>query len=419
MGKMWKKFWQWLQGLLRRGRSHKRRVPHKQQENVPYRKNRPLLYQNYEFLFLRLLEGVAGGWQEQQVWQFLAEWENRTTEADWIAWLHSFGERTLYSQSPNVELGRRMLLLSQIGCGELGRVAGEFGEELLRRYSQIQEVSNSQDAAPPSMAETPPEPEDTPPEPVSETPSGIEANAPSDRPEQKPDAIAPDPVYETIIKPDEIAPLPLYIKDRKVRQRCQAQPDSLDGVLAMLQNNSGMVKQLALQISIQTTNPQVILRELEVRAWMQEALRYEKAGKFSRAIACCDRVLALKADYQIGWAMRGDALFKLKRYELAVASYNKATELKPDDWEAWYNQAMGLFKLSRHAEAVDSFQQSLEIKPDFAPAWKNLAIALFNLKLYSEAIASCEEALKIQPQDQVAISCMQKSRAALRHQDDV
>lgn len=416
---MWKKFWQWLQGLLRRllGRSHKRKVPHKQQENV-----RPLLYHNYEFLFLRLLEGVAGGWQEQQVWQFLAEWENRTTEADWIAWLHSFGERTLSSKSPNVELGRQMVLLSQVGCGELGRVAGEFGEELLRRYPQIQAVSNTQDAAPPSMAETPPEPEDNPPEPVSETPPGIEAIAPPDRPEPKPEAIAPETVSETIIKPEAIAPNVTPVQKRQksnAKIKSQAQPDSLDGVLAMLQNNYGMVKQLARQMDIQTTNPQVILRELEVRAWMQEALRYQQAGKFSRAIACCDRALALKADYQIGWAMRGDALFKLKRYELAVASYNKATELKPDDWEAWYNQAMALFKLSRHAEAVDSFQQSLEIKPDFAPAWKNLAIALFNLKLYSEAIASCEEALKIQPQDRVAISCMQKYRAALRHQDDV
>ena len=391
MGKMWKKFWQWLRGLLRRllGRSPQRKVPDKQQENVL-----PLLYQNYEFLFLRLLEGVAGGWQEQQVWQFLAEWENRTTEADWIAWLHSFGERTLSSKSPNVELGQQMVLLSQVGCGELGRVAGEFGEELLRRYPQIQAVSNTQDAAPPSMAETPPEPEDNPPEPVPENSPGIEAIAPNVTSVQK-------------------------RQKSNAKIKSQAQPDSLDGVLAMLQNNSGMVKQLARQMGIQTTNPQVILRELEVRAWMQEALRYQQAGKFSRAIACCDRALALKADYQIGWAMRGDALFKLKRYELAVASYNKATELKPDDWEAWYNQAMALFKLSRHAEAVDSFQQSLEIKPDFAPAWKNLAIALFNLKLYSEAIASCEEALKIEPQDEVAISCMENSRAALRHQDDV
>ncbi|MBC6479165.1 MAG: tetratricopeptide repeat protein [Hormoscilla sp. GM7CHS1pb] len=386
---MWKKFWQWLQGLLRRllGRSPQRKVPNKQQENV-----RPLLYQNYEFLFLRLLEGVAGGWQEQQVWQFLAEWENRTTEADWIAWLHSFGERTLSSKSPNVELGRQMVLLSQVGCGELGRVAGEFGEELLRRYPQIQAVSNTQDAAPPSMAETPPEPEDNPPEPVPETPPGIEAIAPNVTPVQK-------------------------RQKSNAKIKSQAQPDSLDEVLAMLQNNSGMVKQLARQMGIQTTNPQVILRELEVRAWMQEALRYQQAGTFSRAIACCDRALALKADYQNGWAMRGDALFKLKRYELAVASYNKATELKPDDWEAWYNQAMALFKLSRHAEAVDSFQRSLKLKPDFAPAWKNLAIALFNLKLYSEAIASCEEALKIQPQDRVAVSCMQKYRAALRHQE--
>lgn len=389
MGKMWKKFWLWLRGLLRRllGRSRQRKVPDKQQENVL-----PLLYQNYEFLFLRLLDGVAGGWQEQQVLEFLAAWENRTTEADWIAWLHSFGERTLSSTSPNVELGRRMLLLSQVGCGELGRVAGEFGEELLRRYSQIQEVSNSQDAiAPTPLSETTPKPENIPPASVS----------------------------ETIIKPEAIAPTPPPLQKSNPPVKGKGQPESLEGVLAMLQDNASMVKQLARQMGMQTTNPQVILRELEVRAWIQEGLKYQQAEHFSRAIACCDRALSLKPDYQIAWAMRGDGLFKLKRYELAVASYKKATELKPDDWEAWYNQGMALFELSRHAEAVASFQQSLKFKPDFAPGWKNLAIALFNLKLYSEAIASCDRALKIQPQDEVAITCMENSRVALRHQDDV
>ena len=415
MGKMWKKFWQWLQGWLGwfKGRSPTRKVSHKQQENV-----RPLLYQNYEFLFLRLLEGVAGGWQEQQVLEFLAEWENRTTEADWIAWLHSFGERTLSSKSPNVELGRRMLLLSKVACGELGRVAGEFGEELLRRSSQIQhqEVSKTQEAIAPY--------------PVSET-------------TRKQDANAPDPVSETIIKKEAIAPKPPPLArtlkgpatetkqchcDRSAATACGGyyksemiprSLDSLEGVLAMLKNNHSMVKQLAQQMGMQTTKPQVILRELEARAWMQEGFKYHNAENLSRAIECCDLALSLKADYQIAWAMRGDALFKLERYELAVVSYNKATEIKPDDGFAWYNQAMALFKMSRHAEAVESFQQSLKIKPDFAQAWKNLAIALFNLKLYPEAIASCEEALKIQPQDEVAISCLENSRAALRAIDDV
>ncbi|MGK7904005.1 MAG: tetratricopeptide repeat protein [Hormoscilla sp.] len=399
---MWKNFWQWLQGLLRRllGRSPQRKVPHKQQENV-----QPLFYQNYEFLFLRLLDGVAGGWQEQQALQFLAAWENRTTEADWIAWLHSFGERTLSSTYPNVELGRRMLLLSKVGCGELGRVAGEFGEELLRRSSQIQDlkVSNTREAiALPTVIENTPEPEDNVPELVPETP---------------PEAIYPPDIRE--LKAEAIAATRPPVQKSNAPVKGQGQPDSLEGVLAMLQNNSGMVKQLARQMGMQTRNPQVILTELEARAWIKEGLKYQNVGDLSRAIACCDRALSLKPDYHICWAMRGDALFKLKRYKLAVTSYKKATELKPDDWEAWYNQAMALFKLSRHAEAVASFQQSLKLKPNFAPAWKNLAIALFNLKLYSEAIASCERALKIQPQDQVAINCMENYRAALRQQDDV
>jgi len=416
MGKMWKKFWQWLRGLLGRllGRSPQRKVPDKQQENV-----QPLLYQNYEFLFLQLLDGVAGGWQAQQVLHFLAAWEHRTTEADWIAWLHSFGERTLSSTSPNLELGRRMLLLSQVGCGELGRVAGEFAEELLARSPPIQdpEVSHTpEDIAPDPVSETPPEPEDNVSEFVHQLPPELEAISP---PEQKLETIAPETVSETNIIKEAIAPTTPPVQKSNAPVKSQGEPDSLEGVLAMLQNNYGMVKQLARQMGMQTTNPQVILRELEVRAWIQEGLKYQQAENFSRAIACCDRALSLKPDYQIGWAMRGDGLFKLKRYELAVASYNKATELKPDDWEAWYNQAMALFELSRHAEAIASFQRSLKLKPDFAPAWKNLAIALFNLKLYSEAIASCEEALKIDPQDQVAITCIENSRAALRDQDDV
>lgn len=135
--RIWQRLVQFLQRLFGRGRSARSK------SSAPAAKQlqtlKPLDNSDYEFLFMQLLEGVAHGWQQHRILKFFADLEGRATEASWVEWLRGFGERLLASAAPNQELAIRMLTLEQIGCGEIGEMAGIIGSELLQRQQAPQQ----------------------------------------------------------------------------------------------------------------------------------------------------------------------------------------------------------------------------------------------------------------------------------------
>ena len=122
---MIKRLWRWFnnfwQGLFGRN-------PPKPDINVKPRKL--LTDAEYESLFLQLLDGVNDeSWSRGSVKAFL-DWRNIVKD-DFVGWLRRFGERLLAGDGENRELAQRMVLLSEVGFGELSQVAGEIGRELL------------------------------------------------------------------------------------------------------------------------------------------------------------------------------------------------------------------------------------------------------------------------------------------------
>jgi hypothetical protein len=89
-----------------------------------------------EYLFMQLLEGVAHGWQQPRANDFFHKIRHRVRKADWLEWLDRFGNNLLDSPAPNYELAGRMVQLSQLDCGEIGDLAGEYGNRLLGYHSQ-------------------------------------------------------------------------------------------------------------------------------------------------------------------------------------------------------------------------------------------------------------------------------------------
>jgi hypothetical protein len=121
---MWRSIVRWWQSLLGKSPSRAAVVAH----------DLPLLSDpDYEYLFMQLLEGVAHGWQQPRVIKFFHRVKQRAPKSQWIAWLHGFGYRLVNSSAPNEELARKMIQLSELDCGEVTTLAGEFGHQLLGR----------------------------------------------------------------------------------------------------------------------------------------------------------------------------------------------------------------------------------------------------------------------------------------------
>jgi Flp pilus assembly protein TadD len=132
-------------------------------------------------------------------------------------------------------------------------------------------------------------------------------------------------------------------------------------------------------------------------AWNNRGIALGNLGRLSEAIASYDKALEIKPDKHEAWNNRGSALDDLGRLSEAIASYDKALEIKPDKHEAWYNRGYALGNLGRLSEAIASYDKALEIKPDLHEAWYNRGYALGNLGRLSEAIASYDKALEIKP----------------------
>jgi hypothetical protein len=91
----------------------------------------PLTDPDYEYLFMQLLEGVSHGWQQPRAIEFFRKIKQRAPKSRWLEWLNTFGNQAVNANAPNEELARRMIQLSDLDCGEVTSLAGEYGHQIL------------------------------------------------------------------------------------------------------------------------------------------------------------------------------------------------------------------------------------------------------------------------------------------------
>ena len=113
--------------------------------------------------------------------------------------------------------------------------------------------------------------------------------------------------------------------------------------------------------------------EQKAELFYEQALLYNFAEQYAKAIASCDKALKIKPDKHEAWLNRGNALGNLGRWEEAIASYDKALEIKPDYHDAWFNRGVALANLGRFEEAIASCDKALEFKPDDPGVFYNKA----------------------------------------------
>jgi hypothetical protein len=128
--KIWQSFVRWFRKLFGRGAGASR------DRLVSTAELPPLDDTDREYLFMQLLEGVAHGWQQPRAIGFFNKIRQRVRKSEWLEWLDRFGNNLLNAPVPNYELAGRMVQLSELDCGEIGDLAGEYGVRLLNRQAE-------------------------------------------------------------------------------------------------------------------------------------------------------------------------------------------------------------------------------------------------------------------------------------------
>ncbi|MEG4534747.1 tetratricopeptide repeat protein [Microcoleus sp. D2_18a_D3] len=157
--------------------------------------------------------------------------------------------------------------------------------------------------------------------------------------------------------------------------------------------------------------------EQKAELFYEQALLYDFAEQYAKAIASYDKALEIKPDLHEAWYNRGNALCNLGRWKEAIASYDKALEIQPDRHAAWYNQGIALGNIGRLEDAIASYDKALEIKPYDHEAWYNRGILLGNMGRLEEAIISVN--LSIQNLQQILNLNPDKYREMAKADSDI
>ncbi len=369
----------------------------------------PLTDRDYEFLFSQVLEGVAHGWSPERVERFFLALGDRSSPAEWQAWLQRYGAKVLSATTPSADLAQRLIAFGDqtqdlAKWRPLGDTAQGIGRLLLENERgdsdtwDASEIESPANAVPPVQTPLPPPEPAAPVPPVAtppEPPSPVDPPSPTEPPSPAtPPATA------------AVAGTPAASGEKAI---------SLDELLVRLQQDDNLVRQVAQRLGLSTSEPQAIIQELvrqieqrqtaaapgpgneaAEQAFNRGVQAYE-GGDFEGAIASWEQAIELKPDYHQAWGNRGLGLKNLGRYEEAIASYDRALELKPDFFKAWYNRGLALDELGRHEEAIASYDEVIQLKPDFHKAWYSRGNSLDNVGSRGEALESYNKALELQP----------------------
>jgi CHAT domain-containing protein/Tfp pilus assembly protein PilF len=301
------------------------------QSVAPSPKNHGLSDGEYESLFMQLLDGVHQGWSRGKIKGFLVA--KGTTEAEFVAWLRGFGKRLLESSEPNQELARCMVQLGEVGCGEVGEIAQDFGNQLLARNggqdSNLINPNQSQNSSQPAATE-------------------------ARNPEAK---VYFDHANQQLMEGNFLEALASY------DQALQIKPDYHDAW-----NNRGVVlKELGLfEDALESYNQALVLQPKNPLAWNNRGEAFFCLGCFEEAITSYDHALQLTNNqYWMAWANRGEVLFKLRGYEVAVQNWNEALQsLKLETPE--YQKGCGWL----HRHNGDAHYQHGKLQENPFPYWR-------------------------------------------------
>ncbi|MDJ0617153.1 MAG: tetratricopeptide repeat protein [Calothrix sp. MO_192.B10] len=363
---MLRRLWRWIKGLFQRllGIS-----PSDDSSVTTTEEQSPQLTDGeYESLLMELLQGVNDGWSRGWTREFLTA--NNISNFYFVEWLRGFGDRLLGGDGVHEELGRRMVLLGDLGIGELSQVAGDVGVRLVRRGEELNR-RGAEDA---------------------EEEEGGDGKAMSEV----------DKLFRMLQQP---LPQGLEIETNHPKVIIPIQMDTFNIYNAWAKNitdlwleeGNRLVMVKDFMGAVVSYNKAIEIKPDFYIAWYNLGLVLNELGRSEEAITSYDKVIEFKRDFYLAWYHRGEELFNLGRYQEAIASYEQALDIKPDYHDAWCDRGINLGLLGKHEEALASFDKAIEIKPDLEDAWYGRGVTLSHFKRYEEALASYDKAIELKP----------------------
>lgn len=360
---MLRQIWQWLKRFFQKllGLNSSSSSKYRDSDS-----SKPLSDTDYEFLFAQLLEGVKHGWNQKRVLKFFANLEGRTTQQEWIAWLHKFGDKVLASPASNQELGIRMIRFGQLtdflpSIRRLGQESYQIGQQILNKHRKAQVWQYSE----PEVPKKTPETTKQAPPPNSDTP--MTADQLLGRLYEDPElaaSLAKDLGLENAT-PEQMVNV-LVNQTMELQREISSKKEHPE--YALLYQGVEQLNQGNTETAIATWQKALEINPNLAPAWHNLGVAWATLGKPELAITNLQQAVKIEPHNHTAWNSLGNNLYKLQHWEEALAAWDQVITLKPEYYQAWYNRACALEHLERLPESLECYQKALEIKPDFSMA---------------------------------------------------
>jgi tetratricopeptide (TPR) repeat protein len=136
------------------------------------------------------------------------------------------------------------------------------------------------------------------------------------------------------------------------------------------------------------------LKSNSARTLYEKGRELSRSGCRAEAIGIFDQALAIDDCHGDALYEKGLCLMKLNQFNDAVACFDRISAIKPS-FEASFQKGATLVYLGKINEALVCFDQAIEINPQSAEAWENKAVCCKLIGKNDTSVRCLETAHKI------------------------
>lgn len=133
------------------------------------------------------------------------------------------------------------------------------------------------------------------------------------------------------------------------------------------------------------------------KAWNYRGMILAGSGRNEEAIACYERALAIREDFDQAHNNLGNALYRANRVEEAIRHLSRAVAINPAYGAAHANLGTYLFEAGRREEGLAHLRRAVELEPLDGRTWYLLARGLLLTGQEAEGVAALERSLELDP----------------------
>ncbi len=134
---------------------------------------------------------------------------------------------------------------------------------------------------------------------------------------------------------------------------------------------------------------------LNVMAWRNQALLYERQGFYRDALDALDQGLSVDPSAWYLEIQKGRLHEALGEWDEALAAYERAVDLNPNTSMTWDALGFGHFKVGNDLDALRTLKEAVKIDPANGVAQAHLGTIYYRLRNYEQAVVELNTAMEL------------------------